>query len=89
MTPGKHSPLLIPSTPVGVEGMRRGRHPIGLVYIRQIAGNPGSSALRASSPVLCRTDPYGVQHLIATQAKDARPTTDRLRSDTYQMEVSH
>ena len=43
---------------LAIESSRRERHPVGVVYIRRITGNPGSSALRASTPGLCRSDPY-------------------------------
>ena len=36
---------------------QRERHPVGVVSIRRITGDPGSSALRASTPGLCRRHP--------------------------------
>ncbi len=40
--------------------VRRERHPIGVVYIRRIAGDPGSSALRASTAGYAKRTPTGV-----------------------------
>ena len=59
------------STPPGVarnNDRQRERHPIGVVYIRRIAGNPGSSALRASTAGLKSDDPSGVSPLRDRQA---------------------
>ena len=53
--------LFIPTPRQGVSrngDRKRDRHPIGVVYIGYISSDPGSSALRASTAGLCRTDPY-------------------------------
>ena len=52
---------LNPSTPPGVarnSDRERERHPIGVASISEVILNPGSSALRASTPGLRTTDPY-------------------------------
>ena len=73
-----------PTTPPGCRTIKlaRGvRHPDGVVYIRHIAGNPGSSALRASTPGLKADDPSGAPPLRDRQAGalgEESPATDLL-----------
>ena len=43
-----------------IESFWRERHPIGVVYIRRTAGDPGSSALRASTAGYAERTPTGV-----------------------------
>ena len=43
-----------------IESYWRERHPIGVVYIRRTAGDPGSSALRASTAGYAERTPTGV-----------------------------
>ena len=67
--PRESTALFYPLDPdrasLAIESYWRERHPIGVVYIRRIAGDPGSSALRASTPGLCRKDPSGVLYRVA------------------------
>ena len=60
-----------------MEVTKRERHPIEVVYIRRISSNPGSSALRASTTGLCKTDPCRVP-LRDCQARSAGKATPRL-----------
>ena len=61
MTPGKHSPLLShdPARVSLVMVIVRGTDTLAGSFIpKYILVSPGSSALRASTTGLCRTDPY-------------------------------
>ncbi len=59
-TAGKRTPVKMydPARVSHIPVRQSVRHPSGVVYIRHIAANPGSSALRASTTGLCRSDPY-------------------------------
>ena len=61
-TAGKRTPVKMydPARVSHIPVRQSVRHPFGVVYIRHIAANPGSSALRASTTGLCRSDPYRV-----------------------------
>ena len=59
--PGKSTAPILPPTPSGVarnSDRERERHPSGVASISEVILNPGSSALRASTPGLRTTDPY-------------------------------